>query len=243
MIETRKCIIIYEYTYFLDGDEVSRKTFELIFENNRYIEGQSLSYRLYSKRSIKENQCGYIELDVKSKDGSRVFKAMSPFPQYEIFSNIGKKSFFSSFTNKTSDPQIIGQIELFKRFVITYPAINIDLKKDFSTAFLFINPYEKPIIIVLKTQDLKTIDRKKILPREAVYFPLSCLLSKGENSWKGQIHMTANNRIVAVVLNHKKDDMDSISNMEHLDPFRSDSTHQRFSQKIRSALRNIFSKK
>ncbi len=238
-----ECIIIYKYVYFLNGEKVSQKTFELFFKKNKYVKGQDLFYELCSQKSVRENQCGYVELLIKSKDGSDIFTSMEPFPQYEIFSNIGKKSFFSNFTNKTSDPQVIDQISLFKRFVTTFPVINLDLNKSSSTTLLFINPYKKAIVVSFKTHDLRAMDRKKILPHESVYYPLSFLLQQNKTSWRGQIQITANNRVVAVVVNHEKNNVENISNLEHWDPFRSDPTHHRLLQKIRNTIgRRLFKK-
>ncbi len=243
LVPTEECEVIFKFVYFLGGEEVKKKTFNLLFKNSQYIGDRNPVYKICSQNFTKEMHCGYLELHVESQDGSNIFKSRQPFPNYAIFSNKKKKSFFMSFTNKVADPQIIDQIAAFKKFVMTYPALNINLDKNFTTTLLLINPYKRPIVVSFKTSDLRTIGRKKIMPYEAVYYSLSSILNHDESSWQGQVQLTANNRVAAIVVNHEKDDIESISNMEHLDPFRSDPTHQRLFEKIRNTIGRRFLKK
>jgi hypothetical protein len=231
---SKNCIVDVKFEYFVNAKKNQINEFSLNFKNFQYTGNKKVSFYMCANETSKSH-CGYIELNIKSSNGENIFSSRKIFGNYITFFQKEKKSFFMNYAYKVGDPQIINQMARFKRFVITYPAVNINIKAGQSNTLLLINPYKKSIVVSFITSNYKTLPRKKIPPHEAIYYPLdSTVLDDEEYSWQGHIQLTANNRLVTYIINHKTGDIKHISNVEHLDPFRDDPTHQRVLQKIRN---------
>tara|TARA_Y100001934_G_C12115989_1_gene660818 strand:- start:593 stop:886 length:294 start_codon:yes stop_codon:yes gene_type:complete len=74
--------------------------------------------------------------------------------------------------------------------------------------------------------DGRQLPRIRVQPESALNVHLSDLLQEDEESWSGHIQVTANNRLVTFSLKHSMKDIAVISDHEHLDPYRSDPTHE-----------------
>lgn len=169
---------------------------------------------------------GFLELSFVAGNDAPIFRTNRVAGFYTIYSKTGKKSFFSDNAYKYGSPPVIAQIAEFGAFIDGYPLIHLDRKKDLGETITLINPYKRPIIATIKTQDGRTLPRTRIPPSSARNVLLSQLLQEDEDSWIGQIQLTANNRVITYNIKHSLSDSNLISDHEHLDPFRSDPTHQ-----------------
>jgi len=168
----------------------------------------------------------YLELMIESTDEAPIFTSKRVFGGYTIYSKRGKKSFLSDNSYKYGSPPVIGQMAKFGKYVDAYPVIHLDRRRDLGEALVFINPYRRPIVARIATRDGRQLPRLRVEPESALNVQLSALLEDGEESWAGHIQVTANNRLVTFSIKHSMKDISVISDHEHLDPYRSDPTHE-----------------
>lgn len=173
-----------------------------------------------------QNSPGFLELSFVTENDAPIFITNRVAGFYTIYSKQGKKSFFSDNAYKYGSPPVIAQIAEFGAFVDGHPLIHLDRKRDLGETITLINPYKRPILATFKTQDGRTLPRTRIPASSARNIRLSQLLRDDEDSWIGQIQLTANNRVITYNIKHSLVDPTVISDHEHLDPFRSDPTHQ-----------------
>jgi hypothetical protein len=238
---SKDCKVVYKLSYFIDGKNVKTTEFILHFVNFKNINNRDNVFNVHAlKISKKAYLVGFIEATVESLNGDYIFHTRKAFGNYATFYKDNSKSFFVNFSYKVGDPQIIAQMATFKRYVIAYPVCNISLENNYSNTLLLVNPYYKPIVVSFKTSDGRSLPRQKVLPFEGVYYPLSKVLIGDESNWRGSIQLTAKNRLLTYIINHRCDDIENISDLEHLDPFRSDPTHIRALQKIRILVGEYF---
>jgi hypothetical protein len=167
----------------------------------------------------------YLEMTVDSADGAAVFSHKTVFGLYSVYSKSGKKSFLSDNAYKYGAPPIVSMMARFRRYVDTYPVVHLDRERDLGETLVFINPYHKAIVAQAVTDDGRGPIRLRIPARSARYMVLSPLLKDHEESWFGQVQVTANNRAVVFDIKHSLTDPQVISDHEHMDPFRADATH------------------
>lgn len=177
---------------------------------------------------------GFIEFGFRAVDDADLFRTRSLPGLYNVYTAPGRKSFFSCHTWKFGSPQVISQIANFGRYIDAYTVCHVDRDRGFTDSFVFINPYKRPIVVSLATNDGRTPPRIRIEPQSAAAFDMAVLLEPGERRWQGQIQLTANNRVVAYVVKHALDDPGRITTVEHLDPFRADPTHLPWARWLRS---------
>ena len=173
-----------------------------------------------------QDKPGFLELSFVTENDAPDFITNRVAVFYTIYSKPGKKSFFSDNAYKYGSPPVIAQIAEFGAFVDGHPLIHLDRKKDLGETITLINPYARPILATIKTQDGRVLPRTRIPASSARNIQLSQLLRDDEDSWIGQVQLTANNRIITYNIKHSLADPTVISDHEHLDPFRSDVTHQ-----------------
>lgn len=179
---------------------------------------------------------GFLELGFRAADESDIFASKSVLGFYAVYSRPGKKSFFSDNAYKYGSPPIISQIATFGKFIDGYPVVHLDRDRDLGETIVLINPYQRPVLARMLTQDGRSISRIKIPPLSARNARLIEFLQPHERSWLGQIQLTASNRLVTYNIKHSLRDPTLISDHEHLDPFRADPTHlpmfQAFRQRV-----------
>ena len=152
---------------------------------------------------------------------------------YNVYAAPGRKTFFACHRRKFGSPQVIGQIAAFGRYVDAYPVIHIDRKRDLADSLVLINPYAKPILAKILTDDGRRFSRLRVKPMAARMIDLAALISPDRPRWLGQIQLTANNRLLTHIVKHSLVDPTRIGTVEHLDPFRSDPSHYPLFQWIR----------
>jgi len=180
---------------------------------------------------------GFLESQIITVDESPVFYTNQPVTNYASIIFPGRKSFFSNGAQKYSQPQIIAQIQEYGKFCDTYPNAIIDKKKGYGASVFVINPFLRPILINIHTNNHGIFIKKRIAAQSA---DMICLedLAVNVDRWCGQVQIGANNRIITFFVRHKYGDQTSITDMDHFDPFRGEPTHAPITQLIRSAVGN-----
>ncbi len=120
---------------------------------------------------------------------------------------------------------MIGQIAAFGRYADAYPVIHIDRARDLGDSLVLINPYRKPILAQILTNDGRRPARLRVEPMSDRMVNLAELIAPDESEWLGQLQLTANNRVITHIVKHSLSDPTRISTVEHLDPFRADPAH------------------
>jgi hypothetical protein len=168
---------------------------------------------------------GYLEMTLESEDDAAVFHSKIVFALYSIYSKAGKKGFLSDNAYKYGAPPVIAMMALYRRFVDTYPVIRLDRERDLGETLALINPYHKAVLAQVATDDGRKPLRLRVPAMSVRSLDLCALLNDEEPSWAGQVQLTANNRLIVFNMKHSLADPRLISDHEHLDPFRADTTH------------------
>ena len=218
--------IIRAWTVYRDGRPVADGEDRVEVENGRPL-GNPLSAVTWQGVALDDwpEGGGYLEFAVRVADGAPLFASNRPPGFYNVFSAPGRKTFFLCHTWKFGSPQVIGQIAKFGRYVDAYPVIHIDRERDLGDSLVLINPYRRPILTQILTNDGRRPRRLRIEPMSGRLVNLADLIAPDESRWIGQIQLTANNRVITHIVKHSLADPTRISTVEHLDPFRADPTH------------------
>ena len=168
---------------------------------------------------------GFIECSVQAVDGETGFVSNNPLNFYSIYAAPGQKSYFSDNAWKYAAPPVIQQIAEYGRFADAYPAVLIDRDRDLGMSVILINPYMKDIICRLYTHDGRKPLRVRIPSMSARRAELLDFLEPSERQWRGQIQLTANNRVVTYIVWHSLREPAAVSDQEHLDAYRGERTH------------------
>ena len=227
------CEIMCEFSYLIEGEEIQKDSYLLIYKDFELVNKLDTNSQFIWTEEFKEKNPGFVVWDIYSQDNERIFKNRSPLGSYVSCLKLNNKSLFIDYSYRVGDPQIINQMSEWGRFIITYGVVDIDINRDCSNSFIFINPYNKPIVVSFSTSDNRNLKRVKIPPNYSICYQLSDILNSGEHNWNGSIQFTANNRIVSYVVSHSFKNKNKLSDIEHLDPFRSDPTHARYLQTCR----------
>lgn len=179
---------------------------------------------------------GMLEFGVRSADDTPIFRRKALPNFYNVFDGAGRKPFFTCQTWKFGSPQVISQIAKYGKYVDAYPVIHIDRARDLGDSLVLTNPYQKPVLARLLSHDGRSIPRIRLPKLSVRRVPLDQLLQPDEESWFGQVQLTANNRIATNIVKHSLADPDIISTVEHLDPFRADPTHFPWFKWLRNTL-------
>lgn len=178
----------------------------------------------------------FLELAFRAPDDELLFTDKRTIGFYSIHTKPGEKSFFSDNAYKFGAPPIISQIAAFRRYVEGYPVVHIDRARDLGETLTLINPYHKPVLARVVSSDGRRLPRLRVPAMSARNIRLVDLLRPDETAWRGQIQLTANNRLVPYHVKHSLEDPRIISDHEHLDPFRDDPTHMPFTLRLRQVV-------
>ena len=226
LLPERSGAIVRTWAVYRDGEVVAGGENEITLSDGKPAENGTgnVVWRGSETANWPANG-GYLEFAVRTADGGPAFRSNRPPSFYNVYAAPGRKTFFTCHTWKFGSPQVIGQIAAFGRYVDTYPVIHIDRERDLNDSLVLINPYAKPILARILTDDGRRFPRLRIKPMTARMIDLAALISPGEPRWLGQIQLTANNRLVTHIVKHSLVDPTRIGTVEHLDPFRADPTH------------------
>ena len=227
------CEVVCEFSYFIEGEEIQKDTYLLIYKDFELVNKVDTNSRFIWTDEIKGKNPGFTILNVFSPSEERVFKNRKILGNYAVCLKSGNKSLFIDYAYRVGDPQLINQMSEWGRFIITYGVVDIDINRDCSNSLIFINPYNKPIVVTFSTNDNRNLKRVKVPPNFSIYYELSELLNSDELNWSGSMHFKASNRIISYVVSHSFKNKNKLTDIEHLDPFRADPTHARYLQTFR----------
>jgi len=168
---------------------------------------------------------GFLEEDVRVVDGAQLFASKHNRPTYVAHWSPCRKGYLINLSPKFADPRAIDQIAEFNRFVDTCSTVWVDQERDYGESFIFVNPFTQPIVVKIQAEDGRTIRGTKIPPLSGRRVGLDRLLRGNERSWQGQVQITASNRLLISNCKHSFSDPSDVTDLEHLDPYRTDPTH------------------
>ena len=162
----------------------------------------------------------YYEFDFIEADGNKIFNSKMLSIGYAFYWAPDKKSFLAEIGQKFGIPPVINQVARLGQFLQSYPSILVDKELDYGQSITMINPYLKPILARVTTNDGRSLPRVRIPAEAARNVRLSDILQPDEVRWAGDIQVTANNRVVLYDFKHKLSDPTNVSDHEHLDYFQ-----------------------
>ncbi|MBT5859651.1 MAG: hypothetical protein HOH89_00690 [Alphaproteobacteria bacterium] len=230
------CNVVLVHKVYFDGTCEHETTREVAYRDFKPQIAAREVFRWPDSSEKWKGGIGYLEVSVEEADRRLVFQPRFPVSSYVIYSKPGKKSFFVDKTFKYGVPPVIDMVARFGKFVDGHPLIHIDRKRDLGESLTLVNPYQKPLLATIMSNDGRRLPRKKVGARSAVQLPLVDLLRDDEDEWIGQIQLTANNRVIAYDVKHSLADPELISDHEHLDPFRAGDTKVPMTRLMRKSL-------
>ena len=102
----------------------------------------------------------------------------------------------------------------------------MDKDLDYGQSITMINPYLKPIVAKITTNDGRAFPRVRIPAESARNVRISQIMKPEERRWAGDIQVTANNRVVLYDFKHKLSDPTQISDHEHLDYYQVNNSYE-----------------
>ena len=144
---------------------------------------------------------------------------------YGIYKAPDAPSFFSDGSYKFSSPETINSIAKIGKFVDGYPVIAIDRNRGHLESLVFINPYNKALVVSCITNDGRSLKRMRVDSKSTKVVELVSILRPNEDQFFGRLQITANNRVLTYHIRHDDSVPRIITDHEHLDPFRADYTH------------------
>lgn len=228
--------VLVNLTRYDEGKATAVGSHRISFRNGKYVGPDIAPFEIPDPRTQGFNEPGYLEIETIHPDGDHVFRSKRVFGLYTVFAGENKASFLSDNAYKYGSPPIISQMSRFKTFVQTYPVIRLDRRMGFGESLTLINPYKMALVATIATEDGRKLKRRKIPAQSARNWDLSEILRDDENEWLGQIQLTASNRVITFSFKHRFGDQETISDYEHLDPFREDPTHMPMSVRLRQRL-------
>ncbi len=227
---------------FHDGELKDNREETVLFKNKVPRSPPDTLFIEANETNWGENP-GYYEYDFSPENESNespVFKEFLQPTSYTICSLAGGKNIFSTPNFKFAVPPVIDMVAAYGRYVEGYPVVELDRQRDYGESIGMINPYNKNVRAEIVSSCGGRIYPIRVPKLSARYVRLDQLLGPDENDWRGQIQLTANNRIVTLDIKHSLSNPKRLYNEEHLDPFRADPTHlpafQVFRQKVGNAL-------
>lgn len=228
--------LVATYTLWSEGKVLATRTTTVPFRAGRFAGTQPI-VETFREEDIPEPPGPvFLEFSLKEASDKAVFVGRILHGWYSIYSKPGKKSFFSDNAVKYGSPPVIEMVARYGKFIDTYPVVHIDRERGFGESLVLINPYTRPIVVDIQTYDKRKLPRTKVPPLSSRWIDLSQFLKEGETAWRGQMQLTAANRIVTFECKHRFGDQTVITDHEHLDPYRADPTHLRAGRKARIVL-------
>jgi len=234
--------VMFSIKCFRDGKLFKEENKNIIFSKSNLKSHPDLEFELEDQSDLGLKSPGFLELSINSKENLPIFssRSLTGVSNYIIHYKNKKKSFLSDPAYKVGSPPVIQQFAIHKMYLDTYPIIDINVEKDLGESLAFINPYPKSILAKVATMDGREIKSIKVDALSCRQINLKDLLKNhSENEWRGHIQITANNRVIVYNLKHSFKDIQLISDVEHLDPYRGELNFLPLTQGIRIFLGNF----
>lgn len=226
----------YRFRVFVAGEVLAEHSGFVALERGEVVDGAPPYMDWRGEQARGRDEAGFLELEFWSRDQRPIFATRIPLAHYAIYKGPGRKSFFSDNAYKYGAPPVIDQVARFGQYLDAYPVIHLDRARNLGESIVLINPYKRPVLARIAGHDGRQMPRLKVAPLSARMIALAAMLQPDEDTWLGQIQLSANNRVIAFSVKHDLDDPTMITDHEHLDPFRSDPTHVPLTQAARAAV-------
>lgn len=217
--------VVLEVRAIRDGEVIADRTRTVSFANGKAEDKLPSPEILAPFSDDPYEEPAFIECSLRTVTGAPLFTAKSPLVFYSIYASPGQKSYFSDNAWKYAAPPVIQQIAEYGSYTDAYPTVLVDQDRDLGMSVLLINPYMKDIICRIFTHDGRKPLRTRVPSMSARRADLKNLLGPSERRWRGQIQLTANNRLVTYIAWHSLRNPAAVSDQEHLDPYRGEDTH------------------
>lgn len=216
-----------------EGNVIEEVDTLLHFEDGVLVSSEPRPYVWSAARLVNSDHPAFIEVSYRSESGAAVFCRKMPRSFYLTYWRDGQKSFLMDASIKYANPRIISQVELFGKYVDTYPVVAISKARDHGESFYFLNPYGKPVVVDTVSNDGRTLPRTRVPASSVRRLDLTPLLRIGEDTWRGGVQVTASNRIIVLDCKHSIRRPTTIYDCEHMEPFRAEPTHLPAFQQLR----------
>ena len=216
-------VVVQKIDVYSEGQRIFSDQIEHRFENGNLLGDPPPTFHWPARPDQWPG--GYLENGFYVEDEAPLFSNNIPPNFYAIYTRAGNKSFFSDNMLKYSSPAVIAQIAAYGKFIDGYSAVRIDRARDFTETLVMINPYQRPVIANVHSDTAGEIRRIRIEPNSAAHVRLDRLLEESDAAWSGQIQISASNRVITYIMKHSFVDPLLITDHEHLDPYRGESTH------------------
>lgn len=208
------------------GEVINEGKSSIIIRERKVVSAPEQSY--VSEQALENgwpDDGGILEFGLRSPNNEPVFTRTTHPSFYTVYSSPNDKGFITCHRRKFGSPPVISQIATFGKYVDAYPIIHIDRKRNLGDSIVLVNPYKNPALAQFLSSDGQRPKRKNVPAMSALKVDLAELLAANQDEWIGQIQLTASNRLITYIVKHALSDPNTISSVEHLDPFRSDPTH------------------
>ena len=236
-------LIKHRFRVFHDGQVTAEEVRQIEIREGKIINSRPQPFVWPGSSSEWRDNPGFLDNDFRVEEGDVRFISNRPLLAYSFYSAAGKKGFLSDNAYKFSSPPVIAQIAAYGRFVDTYSVVRLDRERDYGESLVLINPYSKAVLCAVVTMDGRHLPRLRVPALSARYLNLVNILEEKESAWAGEIQLTANNRLITFDVKHALSDIRTISDHEHLDPFRGEPTHMPLFQWCRSSVGNFLSRR
>lgn len=227
-IELEDAIVDIEIDLFYNGELKNTKKFEVEVKNKKMTPR-------YFQESYQLPGFGYVQVSLFTK--KPYFSKIETEKGYALL--VGKKAVISTILpqSKYSEPLIIGNMKTTGTFNLVNPGHYLDKKSDISNSALLINPYDGPIMALIKSDENKKL-KKKMPGKSAVIINLSELISEKRPTC---VIYSGSNRYTGWDIRHKYGDINSITNIDHLEYYRAIPTYkeQTIFQNIRYQVKKV----
>ena len=198
---------------FFDGELQSTKKLKVQVKNNK------VSPR-YFQASYQLPGFGYVQISLFTN--KPYFSKIEMEKGYGLL--VGKKAIISTILpqSKYAEPIIIGNMKTTGTFNLVNPAHYLDKSADISNSALLINPYDGPIVAIVMSDENKKL-KKKMPGKSAIIVDLTNLISEKRPTC---VLYSGSNRYTGWDIRHKYGDINSITNIDHLEYYRAIPTYK-----------------
>ncbi len=201
-----------EIDVFYEGEIQSLKKLKI------KIKDKKITPRYFEEKYVLPGY-GYVQVSLFA--GKPYFSKIETEKGYALL--VGKKAIISTILpqSKYSEPLIIGNMKTTGTFNLVNPGHYIDSKSNIANSALLINPYDGPIVADVISDTGKKI-RKKIFGKSAVLINLAEIVLEKTPTC---VMYSGSNRYTGWDIRHSFDDVNKITNIDHLEYFRAIPTY------------------
>jgi len=201
-----------EVGVFYEGEIKSSKKFKID------IKDQKLTPRYFEEKYVLPGY-GYVQVSLFAD--KPYFSKINTEKGYALL--VGKKAIISTILpqSKYSDLLIIDNMKTTGTFNLVNPGHYIDSKSNIANSALLINPYDGPVVADAISDNGKKI-RKKIPGKSAVIINLAKIVPEKNPTC---VLYSGSNRYTGWDIRHSYDDVNKITNIDHLEYFRAIPTY------------------